>query len=123
MSTQQVTVTITGNAPGYQVTLDPTGPYTFSEPNSSLILTLDQQTCSAGFRMVGIGFEGKYHGGSSAEAESQLCAQVESVNGNNDTLKVSDAVSENGQFEFVMLYQDSASTIYGLDPDILNDYT
>ncbi|MFU8831514.1 MAG: hypothetical protein ACNA7J_05085 [Wenzhouxiangella sp.] len=122
MSTQQVTVTITGNAPGYQVTLNPAGPYSFSEPNSSLVLALDQATSSAGFRMVGIGFAGTYHGGSTAEAESQLCAHIESVNGNQDTLNVTDAVSENGQFEFVLLYQDSAGTIYGLDPDILNDY-
>lgn len=120
MTTQQVIVTIAGTAPNYDVKLNPPGPYRFSQLNSTLAMTLDAASISAGFRMAGIGFEGIYHGRSTAAAEAQICAQIKSIQADCDTLEVQDAVSADGRYEFVMLYEDRAGTLYGLDPDILN---
>lgn len=116
MTDQTVTVSITGSAPNYTVTLDPTGPYTISEAGSTLAMTLNSATASAGFQMVGIGFSGD-----SGPSESQLTATVTTTHSANDTLRISDRDSVQDTFEFIMLYKDSQGTIYGLDPEVLND--
>lgn len=118
MADQNITVSITGSAPNYSVTLNPAGPYTISEAGSTLTMTLNAATASAGFQMVGIGFSGD-----SGPSESQLTAAVITTNSNNDTLQIADRDSSQGTFEFIMLYKDSQGTIYGLDPEILNDRT
>jgi len=121
MSVQKVNVTISGTAPSYQVNLSPAAPYCITEANSTLTLQLNPASSSAGFRMAGIGFNGLYHGKSTEMAESQLTASIKTTRATDDTLEVTDANTQDGQFEFILLYQDSAGTIYGLDPEILND--
>lgn len=121
MSTQQVNVMISGSAPSYDVSLDPAGPFHISGSNSSLVLKLNPTTSSAGFRMAGIGFNGLFNGRSTGTAESQLTATIKTTSATDDTLEIIDTNTESGQFEFILLYQDSAGTIYGLDPEVLND--
>ena len=116
MSDTPVRVTINNDQPPYQVTLNPPGPYRITKPNSTITMQLDETSVRAGFKMFGIGFR-------EPEAEDQLHADVTTTRHENDTLKVTDAKTENGQFEFVVLYQDSdgGRMVYGYDPVIEND--
>ncbi len=121
MSQRSITVSISGQAPNYRVSLQPPGPYTITESNSTLNLSLDQATLRGGFQMAGIGFDGRYHDNDTTDAESQLTARVQSSQQPNDTLVVTDRNSQTGQFEFILLYRDRSGVIYGLDPEVLND--
>lgn len=121
MSNQNISVTISGQAPNFQVTLSPAGPYTISQSDSSLTMRLDNASASSGFQIVGIGFDGRDHDQSTGPAESQLTATISSSDHPNDTMVIVDHDSESGQFEFIFLYKDSSGIIYGLDPEILND--
>lgn len=116
MSNTPVTVRIANDQPPYSVTLNPPGPYRITERNSTVTLTLDQSSAQAGFRMFGIGFR-------EPEAEEQLSAVVSTTRNQDDTLAITDAKTENGRFEFVVLYQDQngGTTVYGHDPEVDND--
>ncbi|QOC23272.1 hypothetical protein IC757_03730 [Wenzhouxiangella sp. AB-CW3] len=116
MSNTPVTVTIANDQPPYRVTLNPPGPYRITEPNSTITMQLDEQSAGAGFKMFGIGFR-------EPEAEDQLHANVTTTRHQDDTLRVTDAKTENGRFEFVVLYQDQGggTTVYGYDPEVDND--
>ncbi len=65
--------------------------------------------------MFGIGF-------SDQAAESQMTAQVSSNSASDDTLTVNDAKTQDGSFEFIMLYQDGngGRSVYGYDPVMNN---
>ncbi len=121
MSNQNVTVSISGQTPNYEVPLSPPGPYVISERDSTVTLTLDANTARSGFQITGIGFDGRHHEEDTGPAESQLTARITSTNQQNDTLVVTDSKSEGGHFEFILLYQDRSGVIYGLDPEMLNE--
>lgn len=110
-----VEVSIRRGQPPYQVTLNPAGPYQISHPDSTITAKLDQQSASSGFQMFGIGFR-------EPESEAQLSALVTTTDNQNDTLVITDVKTENGTFEFALLYQDAnrGSTVYGLDPEVHN---
>ncbi len=116
MSNTPVTVSIANDQPPYSVTLDPPGPYRITERNATVTLSLDEQSVRSGFKMFGIGFR-------DPEAEEQLSAVVSTTRHQDDTLTITDAKTRNGQFEFIVLYQDrnGGSTVYGHDPIIDND--
>ncbi len=116
MSNTPVNVRITNDQPPYTVTLNPPGPYRITERNSTVSLTLDQSSAQAGFKMFGIGYR-------EPDAQGQLSAVVSTNRNQNDTLTVTDAKTENGRFEFVVLYQDQSggTTVYGHDPVIDNE--
>jgi hypothetical protein len=121
MSNQNITVSISGQAPGYQVTLSPSGPYNITQPGTTLTLMLDRNAVQDSFQIAGIGFDGRHHGQSTIPAESQLTASITTTNQQNDTLVVTDSVTQEGQFEFILLYRDKSGVIYGLDPEVLNE--
>lgn len=110
-----VEVSIRRGQPPYEVTLNPPGPYRITEANSTITLKLDQTSARAGFQMFGIGFR-------EPESEAQLSARVTTGDNENDTLVITDAKTENGRFEFALLYQDSqrGTTVYGHDPIVEN---
>ncbi|MEE4329778.1 MAG: hypothetical protein V2J10_02855 [Wenzhouxiangella sp.] len=112
----RVDVSIHGSEPPYRVLLNPAGPYRITAAGSTVTMTLDSTSAAAGFRLYGIGFR-------NAISDSQLTAEVSTTRSPDDTLTVTDAYTEKGQFEFVMLYQDAigGSTVYGLDPEIDNE--
>jgi len=112
----QVDVSIHGSEPPYRVLLNPAGPYRITAAGSTVTMVLDPASTQAGFRLYGIGFR-------NPASDSQLTAEVSSSRAPDDTLTVTDAYTEKGQFEFVMLYQDArgGSTVYGLDPEIDNE--
>ena len=116
MSNTPVTVSIANNQPPYSVRLNPPGPYRITERNSTVTLTLDQASAQAGFKMFGIGFR-------EPKAEEQLSAVVSTSRSQDDTLTVTDAKTENGRFEFVVLYQDQSggTMVYGYDPEVDNE--
>lgn len=116
MSNTRVKVTISNSQPPYEVTLTPPGPYRITERNSTITMKLDQTSAQAGFRMFGIGYL-------EPATQEQLSAEVSSDRNPDDTLTVTDAKTENGRFEFVMLYQDQngGSMVYGYDPVVDNE--
>jgi hypothetical protein len=111
-----VQVSISGSAPPYQVNLTPAGPYVINACGSTVVMTLDQASAQAGFKMFGIGFQNQ-------AGESQLSAVVSTTISADDTLTVTDGKTEDGLFEFVLLYQDSngGCGVYGFDPYIRNE--
>lgn len=119
MSNLDIKVTIGGKAPNYNVELTPPDPYRVEAPGSTLTLTLSKETQQAGFRMVGIGFDGRFHNQCTEPSQGQLCANI-AGNGDN-TLIVTDHCNQKGQFEFLILYTDGSGVIYGHHPEVLND--
>lgn len=115
-SNTPVSVSISGTMPPYNVTLSPAGPYRITSPGSTLTMSLDSASSAAGFKLYGIGFR-------EPESEAQLTARLSTAQNPDDTLTIVDAKSEDGQFEFVLLYQDrnGGATVYGLDPEIDNE--
>lgn len=112
----QVDVAIHGKTPPYRVILSPAGPYRITAAGSTVIMTLDPESVEAGFRLYGIGFR-------NPASDKQLTARVSTTASSDDTLTVVDAYTRQGQFEFVMLYQDArgGESVYGLDPEIDNE--
>jgi hypothetical protein len=116
MSDTQVTVSIANSQPPYQVTLNPPSPYRITQRNSTITMQLDERSVRAGFKMFGIGFRDR-------AADEQLQADVMTTDHENDTLKITDAKTKNGLFEFVVLFQDhnAGTEVYGHDPEVRNE--